>query len=392
MTKGRALFLVPEAPYPTYGGGAMRSASVLEYLAQRYDVDVIVFREPGAPDPATLFPTSARPHDILLLALPPHRKDPISRAARNVERMARAVPPLMDRFSGFAAPISSFLRGRQYDVAVIEHFWCAMYFEQITPVSRKTVLNLHNIESVLHQRCAATENGAQAFAHHIFAGAARALEAHWLPLYNRVLTASAEDQQIARAIAPGVNASVYPNAIPFVPQPAVAEREAVAFSGNLAYHPNIAAVRYFHREIWPALREKWPALVWRLIGKNPSAVRQEMNGNPRIEFSGPVANAIEQLAAAKVAVIPLLAGSGTRFKLLEAWAAGRAVVSTTIGAEGLPAMHEENLLIADDPGTFMDAVSRLLGNSGLRARLGETGRALFESEFTWGRAWQKLDL
>ncbi|HLN03748.1 MAG TPA: glycosyltransferase family 4 protein [Bryobacteraceae bacterium] len=392
MTKGRALFLVPEAPYPTHGGGAMRSASVLEYLAQRYDVDVIVFREPGSPDPALLFPAAACPREILVLDLPRHRKDPISRAVRNAERMARAVPPLVDRFRGFAAPISAFLKGRRYDVAVIEHFWCAAYIEQIAPVSRKTVLNLHNIESVLHQRCATTENGAQAFAHHIFARAARDLEAHWLPLYNQVLTASAEDEIIARAIAPGVDTSVYPNAIPFVPRPAGAEWEAVAFSGNLAYHPNIAAVRYFRREIWPAVREEWPALVWRLIGKNPSAVRRELNGDPRIEFSGPVANAVEQLAAAKVVIIPLLAGSGTRFKLLEAWAAGRAVVSTTIGAEGLPARHEENLLVADDAETFAEAVSRLLTNSGLRARLGETGRALFESEFTWAKAWQKLDL
>jgi len=392
MTKGRALFLVPEVPYPTHGGGAMRSASVLEYLAQRYDVDVIVFQEPGAPDPAPLFPAAARPHDILVLALPPHRKDPISRAIRNAERMARAVPPLVDRFNGFAGPISAFVKGRQYDVAVVEHFWYAAYFEQIAPVSRKTVLNLHNIESVLHQRSAAAENGAQAFAHYIFAGAARDLEARWLPLYNQVLTASTEDEKIARAIAPGVHTSVYPNAIPFVPRPAGAEREAVAFSGNLAYHPNIAAVRYFRKEIWPAVREKWPALVWRLIGKNPSAVRREMNGDPRIEFSGPVPNAVEQLAAAKVVVIPLLAGSGTRFKLLEAWAAGRAVVSTTIGAEGLPARREESLLIADDAETFADSVSRLLMNSGLRARLGETGRRVFESEFTWASAWQKLDL
>jgi glycosyltransferase involved in cell wall biosynthesis len=105
-----------------------------------------------------------------------------------------------------------------------------------------------------------------------------------------------------------------------------------------------------------------------------------------------VVSAVEVLATAKVVVIPLLAGSGTRFKLLEAWAAGRAVVSTTIGAEGLPAKNGENLLIADDAGTFADSVSRLLTNPDLRTRLGETGRELFESEFTWDKAWQKLDL
>ena len=391
MAGRRALFLVPEAPYPTHGGGALRSASVLEYLTQHYDVDVIVFQEPGAPDSRALFPASIQ-GEILALDLPRHRKDPISRTARNAERMARGVPPLVDRFSGFAAPVSEFLHGRHYAVAVIEHFWCAPYLDQIAPVSRKAVLNLHNIESALHDRCARSEKGPQALAHRVFHRAARDLEAYWLPRYDHLLTASAEDAKIASSIAPGVRLTVYPNAIPFVACPRAIERDVVAFSGNFEYHPNVAAVRYFREEIWPALREKWPWLVWRLIGKNPGAVRQYVSGDPRIELSGPVANAVEELAAAKVAVIPLLAGSGTRFKLIEAWAAGRAVVSTAIGAEGLPARHGENLLIAGNARAFADAVSLLLTAPEIRIRLGETGRALFESEFTWDRAWQKLDL
>lgn len=391
MAPGRALFLVPEVPYPTHGGGALRSASLLEYLAQRYEVDVIVFREPWAPDPKPLFPAAIR-GEKLVLELPRHRNDPISRTVRNAERMARGAPPLLDRFSGFAGPISAFLRTRRYDVAVVEHFWCAPYLEQIAPVARKTVLNLHNIESTLHARCANSESGGGAFAHHIFSRAAHALEAEWLPRYNQVLTASAEDERIARSVAPGANVGVYPNAIPFVPRPHTAELEVVAFSGNLEYHPNVAAVRYFREAIWPRLREEWPSLVWRLIGKNPWAVRQHTKGDTRIELSGPVADAIEELAAARVAVVPLLAGSGTRFKVLEAWAAGRAVVSTTIGAEGLPARHGENLLLADDAGAFGDAVSLLLKDAALRARLGVTGRTLFESEFTWDKVWQNLDL
>jgi len=132
--------------------------------------------------------------------------------------------------------------------------------------------------------------------------------------------------------------------------------------------------------------------VWRLVGKNPQAVQKYTAGDARIEWSGAVENAIAELAAAKVVVVPLLAGSGTRFKVIEAWAAGRAVVSTTIGAEGLPARHKENLLVADGAGEFAGAVSLLLTSPDLRARLGETGRALFESEFTWDCAWQSLDL
>src|SRR5678815_1911187 len=147
MAGGRAPFLDPESPNPTHGGGAPHSPSLLQYLARRYEVDVIVFREPGAPDPASLFPVGVA-RDIHVLELPHHRKNLVSRAARNAGRLLRGVPPLVDRFAGFSADIEALVRGRRYEIAVAEHFWCALYHTQIAPVSRKTVLDLHNIESV----------------------------------------------------------------------------------------------------------------------------------------------------------------------------------------------------------------------------------------------------
>ena len=120
----------------------------------------------------------------------------------------------------------------------------------------------------------------------------------------------------------------------------------------MEYHPNQLAVRFFRREIWPRLRDRWPGLAWRLVGKNPEAVRQFTSGDPRIEVQGQVDDAIAELARARVAVVPLLAGSGTRLKILEAWAAGLPVVSTTLGAEGLPARDGEHLLLADGAAAF----------------------------------------
>ena len=92
--------------------------------------------------------------------------------------------------------------------------------------------------------------------------------------------------------------------------------------------------------------------MWRLVGKNPRAVRRFTAGDPRIEVAGEVEDAVEELARAEVAVVPLLAGSGTRLKILEAWSAGVPVVSTTIGAEGLPVRDGEHLLLADGAGAF----------------------------------------
>jgi glycosyltransferase involved in cell wall biosynthesis len=283
------------------------------------------------------------------------------------------------------------LTGRRYDIGIVEHCWCAPYWEQISNVCERTVLDLHNIESVLHRRCAEVEKGGTAFAHRVFADASLELERQWLPRYTEVLAPSDSDCKTACAIAPGTRVRVYPNAIPPVWLPPRGDEEVIVFSGNMEYHPNTSAVRFFRAEVWPLLRERWPRLIWRLLGKHPDAIRRFVAGDPRIEVAGPVDDAILELARARVAVVPLLVGSGTRLKILEAWAAGLPVVSTPVGAEGLPARDGENLLLAKGGTNFAEAVSRLLACKELRFALGMAGRLLVEKEFTWDAAWKMLD-
>jgi len=386
-SKPTALFLSPEAPYPLAGGGALRSAALLNYLAQRYTVHLVVFREPMAPEPANALPPGLV-SQVRTIPLPFHARTPAARVARNVRRYLRGVPPLVDRFSGFDLP--PFNRDTPYDLAVIEHSWAATYHTQLAPIARRVVLDLHNIESVLHARSAAAGRGPAAIAHRRFAACSRTLERDWLPKFDLVLAPSDADAAQVREIAPATKAAVYPNTIPAVAAPERQEMDIIAFSGNMEYHPNTAAVHYFRREIWPGLRERFPGLNWVLLGKNPLAVAGQMEDDPRIRVLGGVENAIDALALAKVAVAPLLAGSGTRIKILEAWAAGVPVVSTTIGAEGLPARHGEHLLIADQPAEFARAVAGLLESEELRRRLGAAGRALYEAEFTWEAGWRRL--
>ena len=282
------------------------------------------------------------------------------------------------------------LAGRRYDLAVVEHFWCAPYLEQIAPHAARTVLDLHNVESVLYSRMGAAAPSPVSLMFSRFAAAALRMERQWIPGFSLVLAASDEDAARVREIAPKAAICVYPNAIPATSQPRIAEEDVVIFSGNLEYQPNVSAVRFFRGEVWPVLRDRWPSLKWRLVGKNAEAVQTYIKGDPRIEITGPVKNAVEALAAARVVVVPLIAGSGTRMKIIEAWAAGRAVVSTSIGAEGLSARDGEHLLVADSATLFADAVSRLLECTEERRRIGAAGRGLYEQQFTWNRAWDSL--
>jgi len=131
-------------------------------------------------------------------------------------------------------------------------------------------------------------------------------------------------------------------------------------------------------------------LTWNLVGRNAEAVEALVKGDPRVRVIGAVEDAVASIAAARVVVVPLLSGSGTRFKILEAWAARRAVVSTAIGAEGLGAGDGEQLMIADDAAGFAREVQGLLDDRDRARRIGDAGRALYLDRYTWSAAWEKL--
>ena len=390
MNKTSVLLLSPEAPYPVAGGGALRTASLVEYLGPRTELDVVVFREPGSPDPAAAFPTGLTRH-IHVIELPAHSRRMPARVFRNLRRLAKGSPPLNDRFAGFGAPIAAALDGSRYDIAIIEHFWCATYVDLLRERAPVVGLDLHNIESILFDRSATGANAPMAAAYRRFGELCRQMEQRLLPKFSFLMTASPEDAEVVKTIAADAKAIVYANAIPLRPRPSTPKENIIAFTGNLEYHPNSAAVFYFFSEIWPLIARRHPGLKWRIIGRNPDAVRHFVEHDPRVELTGPVDDAVELLASAKVAVAPLRAGSGTRVKILEAWAAGVPVVSTSIGAEGLGARHGEHLLISDTAEDFAECVCSLLNSEETAEKLAQASRVLYENEFIWEAAWNRLD-
>jgi glycosyltransferase involved in cell wall biosynthesis len=358
----RALFLSPEDPTPGWGGGGLRSSSLLEYLREHYRVQVLRFD------------------------LSPHSRNISARIQRNAVRVLQGVPPLFDRFSGYEEQLARKIDGARYDVAVVEHFWCASYAPLLRKHAARLVLDLHNIESELARSHARAERWPLSWASTRFAESYRKLEQQWLPCFDTVLVASDADRSRIRH----KDVHVYPNALPVIAPLDAQEEPCIVFSGNLEYHPNLEAVRWFHREIWPLVRLEIPDLEWRLVGRNPHAVEKVVAGDTRIHLVGPVDDALAEIARAQVCVVPLLSGSGTRFKILEAWASSRAVVSTRMGAEGLGARNGEQLLLAEDAVSFSKAIARVVQDADLRRKLGDAGRALYLEKFTWPVAWKAL--
>ena len=390
----RALIVCPEPPYPLHGGGAFRTAAILNYLARRYRLDAVFFRQEDWPDPAASVPRGLIDESVTI-DLPVHSRSLPARVLRNAGRLLRGVPPLVDRLEGHHAVLADFLGGRLYDLAVVEHFWCAGYAPALAPYCRRLVLDLHNIESLLFASRALISPWPFSAAHRRFAKATLALERRLLAFFDLVLVPSTVDQAHLCRRIPGVRTAVYHNTIPFAPIARPAAEFSIVFSGNMEYDPNMSAVRFFRNRIWPILSARHPGLTWKLVGRNPKFVRRYIQNDPRIVCTGPVEDSLSVIAASRVAVVPLLAGSGTRLKIIEAWAAGVPVVSTVLGAEGLPAVHGQLILLADTPAEFAAHVSSLLPAGGrpvpLSASIAAAARRLYEQEFTWERGWCMLE-
>jgi glycosyltransferase involved in cell wall biosynthesis len=381
------LMLAPEPPYPLNGGGAYRTASLVHYFAGFAEIDLILFSECGKP--ALLPPGLVRSQTVV--PLPRHGKGTLERWLRNAGRAVRGVPPLIDRLAGFEEKIKEIIGSRRYDLGVIEHFWCAPYVNELRNFCAATILDLHNVESVLNERCAAASRGPIAVGHRRFARMSQRLESTLLPQYSLVLATSEADAARASEIAPGAKLAVYPNALPLIGIPAIAEEDCVVFSANFEYHPNIDAAAFLISEIWPLVRMAHPVLRLRLVGRGDAFIRRLIPSGAGIETTGPVEDALSEIARAKIVVAPLRVGSGTRIKILEAWAAAKPVIATPLAAEGLRVEGEGNILLEREPAGFAAAVSRLLKDTGERQRIGVNGRHTFEDLYTWEKAWRGLD-
>jgi len=370
----QVLVVCPEAPYPALGGGQQRIASLIGYFRERgCEVDVLTFVPFKAPAGAL--------REVLCVPLPANGRSLPARVLRNAGRLLRSVPPLIDRLAGFDEAIRAALGPRRYDVALLEHLWVAPYLNLFREYAGRVWCDLHNVESSFFESLARSSKPPMSWVHARFGRLNAELERQWLPRFDGRLVCSNDD---AARIGGG---SVVPNTIMWRDLPSAAKTESIVFSGNMEYHPNQQAVRWFHDAIWPAARKT--GVKWRLVGMNERAILPIVAGDPNIEATGAVEDAFGEIAKSKVAVVPLLAGSGTRVKILEAWAAGTAVVSTTIGAEGLDCAG--TMRRADAADEFARELVCLLENDGQRVALEKAGRAMYESSHHHQAAWAALD-
>ena len=152
------------------------------------------------------------------------------------------------------------------------------------------------------------------------------------------------------------------------------EGQNIVFVGNYLHYPNVDAVLYFHQEIWPKVKALCPEVKFFIVGQAPPLEIQNLTQDDSITVTGRVDDVTPYIREGQIFICPVRLGGGFRGKILEAMAVGRPIVSTSLGAEGIPSKNGENIMIDDDPEDFATSIEKLLKDRDLYERIRQAGR------------------
>jgi glycosyltransferase involved in cell wall biosynthesis len=256
------------------------------------------------------------------------------------------------------------------------------------------ILDEHNIEYELLYRMYRTEGSPmRRFYNRLeFMKFKREEIRSWQSVSGCVMT-SAREQAIVKTLAPDTPTIVGANAVDveyFRPSATPRNSHTLVMTGLMHYRPNIDGALYFVNEIFPLILASRPEMVFYIVGAGATDELKRLAG-PNVVVTDTVPDVRPYVHEAAAFVVPLRMGGGTRLKVLEGLSMEKAVVSTSVGCEGIDVVHGEHLLVADDPRTFADAVLKVTSDDDLARRLGKQGRMLTEGHYKWEAVVDRLE-
>lgn len=395
----RVLFLSQCLPHPPHSGVASRTFNILRQLQVAYDVDLVAFSRLShqADQIARDAAREALQQVAAFVAEPtpiPNERSKLRGIWDHLRSVltGRAYTFYQYHSREFAARLHAVLRARKPDLVHVDsldfHRWLAEL--PAVPIA----CTHHDIESDL-LRLRARSLDRTVLRHYMLLQGARVerLERELCARFALNVVMSDLDALRLRALSPGARTVVVPNGTDteyFQPNGAVAVSGRVAFVGPTYSHPNRDAVEFLLRQIWPTVRAADQSATLHLIGRNAPPDQARYDVEPGVTALGYLADIRQALAAARCCVVPIRIGGGTRLKILDAWAMGKAVVSTAIGCEGLDAVDGENILIRDTPDAIASAILQVLQDAHLRARLELEGRRTATEKYSWACVGERI--
>jgi glycosyltransferase involved in cell wall biosynthesis len=281
-----------------------------------------------------------------------------------------------------------------FDIVQIEKEWMAQYLETLPAGARcKSIFMSHNFTSDQYKLIFRIEHRpVMKMRALLYSWMERAWEQHYLERFDRCTTVSEADRRLYLKASPRLQIDVIPNGVDtqmYRPLPQEDTFPSLLFIGNMGYPPCADAALYFCHKILPLIQRTVAELdVW-IVGRDPSSKIMQL-ASDKVHVTGRVDDIIPYYRRSTISIVPLRAGGGTRLKILEAMALGRAVVTTRIGCEGLDVVGGEHLLVADNPQDFADCTIRLLRDKAFYKRIATSARELVASRYDWDEIARKL--
>ena len=376
---------------PLDKGGKLRTWHLMRQLARRHDISYLSFADPTS-SPADVCGMREVASEVVTI---PRSETPkgtakfYTEAARYlVDRIPYAVAKY--RSSEYRAAIERLLARNTFDAVVCDFLVPAVNVPERLPC--RSILFTHNVEAEIWRRHA--DNAGNPLSRLLLTQQWERMlrfERAALNRFDLVLAVSETDSHTFERLYPGtvtapvhvVQTGVDTAFFSPVKERTPARRAHLVFTGSMDWLPNEDGMEYFVREIFPVVRRHEPEATLSIIGRSPTPAVKRLADVPGIHVTGRVDDVRPHVAEGTVYVVPLRIGGGTRLKIFEAMSMGKAVVSTTIGAEGLPVTAGQNIVIADDPAQFADSIVRLIRDDDTRRRIETEARQLVVEKYDW---------
>jgi sugar transferase (PEP-CTERM/EpsH1 system associated) len=393
----RILWLKTDLLLPLDKGGRLRTWHLMRHLAKRHEITYVAFAAPDE-DPdhiAGMHEVAASVETIPRVEV---RKASPRFFANVAWHLADPLPYAVGQYRSqpYRRKVNELLATRQFDMVVSDFLPPIVNLPRSLPCPG--VLFTHNVESEIWRRHAETAKGAvRRFLYESQYRRMLAFEGRALQRFDGLLAVSDADRETFARLYPGVESDaihVVRTGVDteyFTPATSAPDSVELVFTGSMDWLPNEDGVLWFCHEVLPLIQAQMPDVRLSIVGRAPTPAVQRLAEERGVRVTGRVDDVRPYMSDTAVFVVPLRIGGGTRLKIFEAMAMAKAVVSTTIGAEGLPVTHGRDIVLADEPDRFAHAVLRLLRDVNARRQLEAAARALVAEHFDWSAVARDLD-
>ncbi len=389
----KILLACKEFPHAKVIGGPIIIYNRLKYLSRNHQVSLTAFyrEEERMHIPSV----EGYCHDLKLIPLP-LKRSPLKTAK---DFFLSPVPPYFLRVHAsqqMAKNIGEMVAKDNYDFVIAEYSVMGQFLHQnpwLPPTRR--IMSVHECYYLARLKD---------YRHHGWGSKKvreainlKGLKKYEFEMYrqaDKVLTLTPQGKDELLKISADLDIAVVPHGVDiekFAFTPPQGEEKSLVFVGNYLHFPNADAMLYFLEQFWPLLKERVPDIKIYIVGQGPPAELQAYAQQEGIEVTGRVDDVVPYLKKGRVFICPVRLGGGFRGKILEAMAVGRPIVSTALGAEGIPALDGENILIADRAEDFVNSIHKLLSDTSIYQKISQNGRRLVEEKYAWAKGVEVLE-